>query len=175
MEALADRVRSRGIDVVLNADLDYEAGRVAVRHEAELETALYRIAQEAMTNAFKHSGAESVTVDIQEAQGHVTLRVHDDGQGFDASGTSGGFGLMSMRERVELLDGTLTIDSAPGAGTTLTARLPAVRRAAASDAPTPPRPTVPTARPPRPAGRSPRRRPHAPSAHSRGGRASRPR
>ena len=140
VEALADRVRSRGIDVVLTADLDYEAGRVAVRHEAELETALYRIAQEAMTNAFKHSGAESVTVDIEETEGHVTLRVHDDGQGFDPAGTSGGFGIESMRERVELRDGTLTIESAAGSGTTLTARLPAVRRAAADDASTTDRP-----------------------------------
>jgi signal transduction histidine kinase len=129
VEALADRVRSRGIDVMLHADLDYETGRAPARHHPDLETALYRIAQEAMTNAVKHSGAESITVDIKEADGYVTLRVHDDGQGFDMSAEPGGFGLVSMRERVELLDGALTVDSAPGEGTALTARIPARRRA----------------------------------------------
>jgi signal transduction histidine kinase len=132
VEALADRTRSRGIDVTLHTDLDYEAGRAPTRHEEELETALYRVAQEAMTNALKHSGAESLTVDVTEAEGHVTLRVRDDGQGFDKSGDSGGFGLVSMRERVELLGGNLTIESAPGAGTTVTARLPALRRPTAA-------------------------------------------
>ncbi len=134
VEALADRVRSRGIDVVLHTDLDYEAGRAKTRHDPDLETALYRIAQEAMTNALKHSGSESLAVDVEEAEGWVTIRVRDDGQGFDESGTSGGFGLVSMRERAELLDGSVTIDSAPGAGTTLTARLPARRSAGTGSA-----------------------------------------
>jgi signal transduction histidine kinase len=131
VEALADRVRSRGIDVVLHIDLDYESGRSTARHDPGLETAVYRIAQEAMTNAVKHSGAESLTVEVEEAEGYVTLRVRDDGQGFDMSGEPGGFGLVSMRERVELLDGGLTIDSAPGEGTTITARIPARRRTTA--------------------------------------------
>ncbi len=65
VEALADRFRSRGIDVALRVDLDYEAGRAQVRHDDELETALYRITQEAMTNALKHSGAESLSVEIR--------------------------------------------------------------------------------------------------------------
>jgi signal transduction histidine kinase len=127
VDALADRIRSRGIDVTLHADLDYETGRAAARHDPVVETALYRIVQEAMTNAVKHSGAESMTVDITEADGYVTLRVRDDGQGFDIAGGSDGFGLVSMRERVELLDGALAVDSAPGEGTTLTARIPARR------------------------------------------------
>ena len=134
VEALSDRIRTRGIDVALTVDLDWEAGRSATRHDDELETALYRIAQEAMTNGLKHSGAQLLTVDIAEADGHVTVSVHDDGQGFDPSARAEGFGLLGMRERVELLDGTLTVVSAPGEGTTLSARLPVRRRPAANGA-----------------------------------------
>jgi signal transduction histidine kinase len=134
VEALADRFRSRGIDVALSIDLDYEAGRAANRHDDELETALYRITQEAMTNALKHSGAESLTVEISEAAGDVDLRVRDDGRGYDPSEHTGGFGLLGMRERVELLGGRVAIDSAPGSGTTVMARLPVRRRPTANDA-----------------------------------------
>ena len=134
VEALADRFRSRGIDVALNLDLDYEQGRETERHEDELETAVYRITQEAMTNGLKHSGAGALQVDLVEADGHVTVSVRDDGQGFDASVSSEGFGLMGMRERVELLGGQLEVDSTTGAGTTVTARLPVRRRAARNDA-----------------------------------------
>jgi signal transduction histidine kinase len=134
IEALADRIRSRGIDVELDVDLDWEAGRAATRHEDELETALYRIAQEAMTNGLKHSGAEALVVEISEAEGAAIVRVHDDGQGFDPSEAPDGFGLVGMRERVELLGGSLVIEAAPGAGTTVTARLPVRRRPATNGA-----------------------------------------
>jgi hypothetical protein len=97
-------------------------------HDDELKTALYRIAQEAMTNGLKHSSADSLEVKIVEAHGSVTVHVGDDGQGFDPSATSEGFGLVGMRECVELLDGTLAVESAPGAGTTVIAQLPARRR-----------------------------------------------
>ena len=134
VEALVDRVRSRGIDVALTIDLDYEAGRTSTRHVAELETAVYRICQEAMNNAVKHSGAESLRVDVIEADDFVTIRVADAGQGFDPSERTDGFGLVGMRERVDLLGGRVAIESAPGEGTTLTARLPVRRREAASGA-----------------------------------------
>jgi signal transduction histidine kinase len=130
VEALADRFRSRGIDVDLTLDLDYEQGRQSGRHVDELETAVYRITQEAMTNSLKHSGAGSLHVELIEADRHVTISVRDDGQGFDPSERSEGFGLTGMRERVELLGGRLAVDTAPGAGTTVTARLPVRRRAA---------------------------------------------
>ena len=132
VEALADRFRSRGIDVALRVDLDFEAGRAPTRHDDELETALYRITQEAMTNALKHAGAESLSVEITEADGHVDIRVRDEGRGYDPSEHTGGFGLLGMRERVELLGGRLTVDTAPGAGTTVLARLPVRRRPAAN-------------------------------------------
>jgi signal transduction histidine kinase len=132
--ALADRFHSREIDVTLRVDLDYEAGRAPTRHDDKLETALYRITQEAMTNALKHSGAESLSVEIVEADGHIDIRVRDEGRGYDPSEHTDGFGLLGMRERVELLGGRLTVDTAPGAGTTVLARLPVRRRPAANGA-----------------------------------------
>jgi signal transduction histidine kinase len=134
VEALADRIRSRGVDVKLHVDLDWEVGRAATRHDDELETAIYRIAQEAMTNAVKHSGAELLTLDVTEQDGYVTLRIEDDGDGFDPADTADGFGLLGMRERVELLGGEFGVASAPGAGTTVSARLPVRRRAAVNGA-----------------------------------------
>jgi signal transduction histidine kinase len=134
VEALAERIRSRGIDVMLHLDLDWEAGRAATRHDDELETAIYRIAQEAMTNALKHSGAESLALDVTEQDGYVTLRIEDGGDGFDTAATADGFGLLGMRERVELLGGDFSAMSTPGAGTTVVARLPARRRAAVNGA-----------------------------------------
>jgi signal transduction histidine kinase len=134
VEALAERIRSRGIDVKLHLDLDWEAGRAPTRHDDELETAIYRIAQEAMTNALKHSGAESLKLDVTEQDGYVTLRIEDAGQGFDPGKTADGFGLLGMRERVELLGGEFVVMSKPSAGTTVTARLPVRRRAAVNGA-----------------------------------------
>jgi signal transduction histidine kinase len=129
IEALAERIRTRGIDVAVHVDLDWEAGRAAARPDDELETAVYRIAQEAMTNALKHSSAESLKLDLTEEDGYLTLRIEDGGDGFDPEATSDGFGLLGMRERVELLGGNLSVASAPGAGTTVIARLPVRRRA----------------------------------------------
>jgi signal transduction histidine kinase len=134
VEALAERIRSRGIDVKLHLDLDWEAGRAPTRHDDELETAIYRIAQEAMTNAFKHSGADSLSLDVTEQDGYVTLRIEDGGDGFDPGETVDGFGLLGMRERVELLGGEFGVTSSPGAGTRVIARLPARRRAAVNGA-----------------------------------------
>jgi signal transduction histidine kinase len=129
LEALADRTRTRGVDVALAVDLDYEAGRSTTRHDPELETAVYRVVQEAVTNAVKHAGAEEVAVSVREADGVVTVRVRDEGHGFDPAEQPRGYGLVGMRERVESLGGALAIESAPGAGTTVTVRLPAQRRA----------------------------------------------
>lgn len=131
LEALTDRIRSRGVDVELEVDLDYEAGRAPTRHDEELETAIYRIVQECMTNAVKHAEASLVSVVVSETGGHVTIRVGDDGRGFELAASTQGFGLRGIRERVEALGGTLRLASTPGAGTTVTARLPARRRAGA--------------------------------------------
>ena len=67
-------MQSRGVEVDLDVDLDFESGRSGERHEAELETAVYRIVQEALTNAVKHAGVETVVVSVHEAQGQVASR-----------------------------------------------------------------------------------------------------
>ena len=134
LEALADRVHGRGTEVDLKLDLDYEAGRSGSRHAGELETTLYRIAQEAMTNAVKHAGTDRVTVEVTENGGYVTLRVRDEGRGFDPGVHTTGLGLVGMRERVEALGGTLELEAAPGKGATITACLPTQRATADSAA-----------------------------------------
>lgn len=87
----------------------------------EFEYALLRVAQEALANISRHSRAGSVTVRLSRRD-TVTLTVRDDGTGFDPEPARAGFGLRSMRERVELLGGEFTIASAPGRGTEVTAR-----------------------------------------------------
>ena len=96
----------------------------------QVELVLYRIAQEALTNAAKHAQAHHVEVWLVREPGAVSLTVRDDGRGFDPSrisSTGGGMGLFSMRERAELAGGTLTLTSAPGKGTTVEARVPLPR------------------------------------------------
>jgi signal transduction histidine kinase len=93
------------------------------RLSAELETAVYRLVQEALTNVVKHARASRVAIEIVAHDGHVDVAVRDDGAGFDPALPREGFGITGMRERVVLADGTLAIDSGPGEGTTVTARL----------------------------------------------------
>jgi signal transduction histidine kinase len=99
----------------------------------ELETALFRVAQEAITNIAKHSGAETVLIQCLERDGRITIEVEDDGKGFSPASLpppaarERGLGLMGMRERVELFGGTLELDSAPGSGTRIAVSVPAVQ------------------------------------------------
>ncbi|BAU86205.1 two component system histidine kinase [Streptomyces laurentii] len=94
------------------------------------EVALLRVAQSALANTVRHAGATRVEVTLSHLGDHVALDVVDDGAGFDPDGLpapdpgSGGFGLAAMRARVHALDGTLTVESAPGRGTALAAQLP---------------------------------------------------
>jgi signal transduction histidine kinase len=95
-------------------------GRLA----SDLETVLYRVTQETLNNVGKHAGASRVTVSLAAENGSVRLRINDDGVGFDPIAASrllgeGHFGLAGMRERVEMVGGHLSIDSAPGHGTTV--------------------------------------------------------
>ncbi|MFT4037535.1 MAG: sensor histidine kinase [Thermomicrobiales bacterium] len=94
----------------------------------DVELALYRIAQEAITNARKHSGAAEIRVDLQIAGSVATLTVVDDGQGFPPRrirpAAGHGEGLPGMRERAALLGGTVEVASRPGSGTRVEARLP---------------------------------------------------
>ncbi|HSO98420.1 MAG TPA: GAF domain-containing sensor histidine kinase, partial [Solirubrobacteraceae bacterium] len=126
---LAERTRSTGLEVQLAIDLAYEQGRRSERHPIELETAMYRIIQEALNNAHKHGSAQRVLVQIEEDDSCVRVTVRDDGDGFDVGMKTNGFGLLGIHERAQLVDGTVEIHSSPGAGTTVTATLPTQRPA----------------------------------------------
>jgi signal transduction histidine kinase len=119
--ALHNQVRSfeatSGVACAISTGLQ---GRLA----PDLETVLYRVTQETLNNVGKHAGASRVTVSLAAENGSVRLRINDDGVGFDPIAASrllseGHFGLAGMRERVELVGGRLSIDSAPGHGTTV--------------------------------------------------------
>jgi two-component system, NarL family, sensor histidine kinase DevS len=135
LEALVARTqRLTGLTITTEIDLAYEAGREPERHVPELEVALYRLVQEGLTNAVKHAGDVHVHVAIAESADAVTVVVRDDGPGFVPDADHEGFGLLGIRERVELVGGTLSVRSAPGSGTTLEATLPARRRGAGQPA-----------------------------------------
>jgi signal transduction histidine kinase len=99
------------------------------RFEPELETAVYRMAQEALTNVAKHAGAQRVRLVLAESDGELLLEIRDDGVGFDSKTRTDGFGLAGMRERAALAGGTLSVESGEQ-GTLVSARLPAHRRGA---------------------------------------------
>ena len=126
--ALVDRFCVGGLDVDVDVDVAFEAGREADRLEPELETGIYRIVQEALTNAVKHGQAQRAAVELVERDHSLRVSVRDDGTGFEPAAATDGFGLVGMRERVELLGGELTIESAPGSGTRIAVSLPAVHR-----------------------------------------------
>jgi signal transduction histidine kinase len=92
----------------------------------EVGLTLFRVLQESMHNAMKYSAAKHTEVDLREEGREVHLIVSDRGKGFDiAAALQGqGLGLTSMRERVRLVNGTLSIDSRPNAGTTIHVRVP---------------------------------------------------
>jgi signal transduction histidine kinase len=130
--SLADRARRQGLAVEVDVRLGYEQGTAPGRLAPELETAVYRLVQEALTNAIKHGGAAEAAVAVQEDEATVHLTVSDDGQGFDPAAATEGFGLLGMRERVDLLQGHLKVESAPGQGTTVRVDLPVQRRTIAA-------------------------------------------
>jgi signal transduction histidine kinase len=105
----------------------------------EVEVTLLRVAQEALANVAKHAAASHAWVTLSYMEDVVTLDVRDDGSGFeqpgageDQSRTDGGFGLIAMRQRVSRLAGQLEIESEPGAGTAVSASLPAIPSGGAS-------------------------------------------
>jgi signal transduction histidine kinase len=100
------------------------------RLDGDLETTVYRLVQEALTNVAKHAHANCVRVALAESGGQLSIEVQDDGAGFDAETASHGFGLAGMQERVNLAGGTLDIESSER-GTLLRASLPVRHRGAA--------------------------------------------
>jgi signal transduction histidine kinase len=92
-----------------------------------VEAVLYRVAQEAIRNATRHASPRRIQIRLFASRPSVTLDIHDDGKGFDLAASERhrtGIGLLSMRERVALVDGTLDIKTAPGSGTTVSATIP---------------------------------------------------
>ncbi len=104
--------------------IDLHVSGIELRLGEELETALYRVVQEGLTNIAKHAGATQVTVSVRGHDHVVSLNVEDDGRGFEVSGPALGLGLVSMRERAELVGGSLRVESTPGQGTTLVVEVP---------------------------------------------------
>ncbi|MDV7763884.1 sensor histidine kinase [Peribacillus simplex] len=95
------------------------------RLPSDMEVALFRLVQEAVQNSLKHAEPKQVQVKLSISKEMVTVVVKDDGKGFDSSiQKEGSFGLVGMRERVELLEGEMTIDSQPGAGTLVFIQIP---------------------------------------------------
>jgi two-component system, NarL family, sensor histidine kinase DevS len=122
LAALTERVRATsGIDV--NAVIALDA--IERRLHPEVEQTVYRLIQEALTNTIKHSEATEVELELTTTGETLSLRVADDGKGFDLTQVTGGFGLTGMHDRVGLVGGKVTLDSKPGAGTTVRAEVPA--------------------------------------------------
>jgi signal transduction histidine kinase len=104
----------------------YEALGLCERLASDVETALYRIVQEAVSNVVRHAHATRLDVLLEQRDDKLIVLVEDNGIGFDASGIGDGLhlGLVGMRERAEMLGGTLTLESGPGAGTTVLVEVP---------------------------------------------------
>jgi signal transduction histidine kinase len=118
VEALLERRRAAGLEIESTIALPGE-----MTLNKDLETTIYRLVQEALTNVAKHARAMSAEVAIEAADGAVRVQVSDDGVGFDVKDRTTGFGLAGMRERVYLADGNLELRS-DERGTTVCARLP---------------------------------------------------
>ncbi len=104
--------------------VDFEAALPDERLPPDVETALYRIVQESLTNVVKHASARSASVSLTRRNGTVTAVIEDDGTGFDPSTRTDRLGLVGMRERVALVGGDLRIESGPSSGTTLVVEVP---------------------------------------------------
>jgi PAS domain S-box-containing protein len=125
-ETLASFVREWGQSHGINAE--FQASSTSDRLPMDIETNVYRIAQEALNNVLKHAAATEVSVTLNHTRHEAVLVVEDNGKGFDpeatTSGASGGLGLTGMRERAALLGGRLEVESSPDSGTTIYARIP---------------------------------------------------
>jgi two-component system, NarL family, sensor histidine kinase DevS len=139
LEALARRAQAiDGLDVQIQVELGQEDGK---RLDGELESTIYRIVQEALTNVSRHAEATKAVVSITEQRGVVSASVTDDGKGLPGAerlgprgdGLEGGFGMGGMRERAELVGGELEFGPAPTKGTTVRLLVPLAGRPSAED------------------------------------------
>jgi signal transduction histidine kinase len=103
-----------------------EFGRLS--HNAEV--AIFSVVQEAITNARKHARATRIGIDVASGDGDLIVVIHDDGVGFQVEDVTDGYdqrgslGMLNMKERAEIVEGTLSVASQPGQGTSVTLRLP---------------------------------------------------
>ncbi len=133
-ELANDPTRSGGAEVRLTVEGTPRRKRPLIRDE------IYRIASEALRNAFRHAAASRIEVQLSYNEKSFEVRVRDDGKGIDPKlladeGPPGHFGMRGMRERAQQIGGKLTVWSAPGSGTELVLSVPAVRAYAASSVP----------------------------------------
>jgi signal transduction histidine kinase len=122
LERLAQDMSSRGHTVVALASHGFTDDRLL----PAIETVVYRVVQEALTNITRHAAAATASITVSVAEGRVRALVEDDGSGFE-TGTApkrGHLGLKGMAERADLLGGSVVLSSAPGSGTTILLELP---------------------------------------------------
>jgi len=120
LNSLVERVTTvEGLIIEFECDLGTSVDRLS----EDLETAIYRLVQEALSNVAKHARAERVEITIVRGPADIAVTIRDDGQGFDSDGLHTGFGLLGMRERAELAGGRVEVSSGSGR-TTVAARLP---------------------------------------------------
>jgi signal transduction histidine kinase len=138
LEALARRAQAMdGLEIRTEIELTDSDRRL----DAELESTLYRVVQEALTNVSRHAKATSAVISVSERDGKVTASVTDDGEGLPQDGAArqrspedelkGGFGVSGMRERADLVGGELELVPAPGGGATMRLTVPLAGRPAA--------------------------------------------
>lgn len=146
IHSVATRLRPRalddfGLEAAIAANVDEWVATTGIQVDVHthlggrltsiIESSAYRIVQEALTNIARHSGATFASVILERREGSLVVVVEDNGRGFDATAlerravrSANSLGLRGIRERAELLDGTLDIESFPGKGTTLYVRVP---------------------------------------------------
>jgi signal transduction histidine kinase len=128
IEGLADNhAATTGMDTRMSLALARDGSAGGERLDRELESGVYRLVQEALTNVAKHAQAETVWIEVARDNASIAIVVRDDGVGFDMDERPTGFGLVGMRERVALAGGSLTIVSTPDVGTVLRGRIPLER------------------------------------------------
>ncbi len=120
--ALASHVTDLGRQSGIATSFDAGGDIASIPHEIQIVT--YRVAQEALSNAVRHSAAEHIGVRLARQDGSIQLTVVDDGRGFTFDQASGGLGLAGMRERALLVNGDLRVESRPDDGTRVRLRVP---------------------------------------------------
>ena len=131
-QGLAGALRDFADSILRDSSMEVDFVATGLEQErlpSQIESALYRVAQEAIVNVLKHAHARRLSIVLKRGSGAVTLVIEDDGQGFDPDAVpglprKGHSGLAGMRERLHLIAGSLTIESRPGQGTTVLARVP---------------------------------------------------